>query len=163
AEECQQLRTKLRTKDPDESDGFLFSRLDRAGQLLIANLYDIVDTEEITSFTEAEAEKLLGYMLFDGSHGEHFITEKPETPEATRERRTWKWDTGLPDLKDHLSGERFFGTKKGWKTLQLTVEGDRHKGNIPGEEHVAWALKVGEVLTRRFPQFRFAPEINKKN
>jgi hypothetical protein len=138
-------------------------RLDRAGQLAVSNLYDIQDTDEITCFTEAEAEELLGYMLWDGSHGEDYITEKPATPESERERRTWKWDRSLPDLKDHLSGERYFGHKKGQQTMQITVEGDRHRGNIPGDEHVTWALKVGQVLARRFPEFRFAPEITKRN
>src|SRR5262245_50148454 len=162
-EECQRLRNKLKLSDPDPGDYFDLHRLDRAGQLAVSTLYDIEDTEEITCFTEAEAEELLGYMLWDGSHGEDYITEKPATPESERERRTWKWDRSLPDLKDHLSGERYFGHKKGEQTIEITVEGDRHRGNIPGEEHVNWALKVGEVLARRFPEFRFAPEITKKN
>jgi len=162
-EDCERLRNKFRVAAPNAADQFDLRRLDRAGQLVGINLYDIQDTQEITCFTEPEAEELLGYMLWDGSHSQHYITEMPETPESERERRTWKWDTGLPDFKDHLAGERYFGHKKGQKTMQVTVEGDRHRGNVPGNQHITWALKVGEVLTNRFPEFRFSPEITKKN
>ena len=163
AADCERLRSKLKAAPPDAADQFDLRRLDRAGQLVTMNLYDRQDTEEITCFTEPEAEELLGYMLWDGSHDEHYITEKPETPETERERRTWKWDTGLPDFKDHLAGERFFGHKKGKRTMQVTLDGDRHGGTVPGEQHITWAFKVGEVLTTKFPEFRFAPEINAKN
>jgi hypothetical protein len=48
-------------------------------------------------------------------------------------------------------------------TLQIAPELDRHGGEVPGEHHVAKALKVGQVLSKRFPHLRFAPEINPKN
>jgi hypothetical protein len=48
-------------------------------------------------------------------------------------------------------------------TLQIAPELDRHSGEVPGEYHVVMAIKTGQVLTRRFPYLRFAPEINVRN
>ena len=48
-------------------------------------------------------------------------------------------------------------------TMQIAPELDRHSGEVPGEYHVAKALKVGQVLSKRFPHLRFASEINPKN
>ena len=49
AEDCQRLRNKVKLSDPDFGDHVDLRRLDRAGQLAVSNLYDIQDTEEITS------------------------------------------------------------------------------------------------------------------
>ncbi len=48
-------------------------------------------------------------------------------------------------------------------TLQIAPELDRHSGEVPGEYHVIKTLKTGQVLTRRFPHLRFAPEVNARN
>jgi hypothetical protein len=48
-------------------------------------------------------------------------------------------------------------------TMQVTVDCDRHGGDVAGDLHIAKALKIGQVLTRRFPHLRFAPEINPRN
>ena len=80
-----------------------------------------------------------------------------------RKRATWKSEISTPTLATHLAGERYFGVKKGRMTMQVTVDCDRHGGEVPGEYHVAKAVKVGQVLTRRFPHLRFAPEINPRN
>src|SRR5262249_7250959 len=45
----------------------------------------------------------------------------------------------------------------------IAPELDRHGGEVPGEYHVVMSIKVGQVLTRRFPHLRFAPEINPRN
>src|SRR5262249_55671370 len=119
------------------------------------------DSEFITSFTESEATKLLGYMVWDHSHEDHYITEA--TVGGERERATWKSDISMPDLTSHLAGDRYFGVKKGRMTMQVTVDCDRHGGDVPGEQHIAMTVKIGQVLTGRFPQYRFAPEINPKN
>jgi hypothetical protein len=63
----------------------------------------------------------------------------------------------------HLAGERYFGVKKGRMSMQVTVACDRHGGEVPGEHHVIKALKVGQVLSKRFPHLRFALEINPRN
>jgi len=60
------------------------------------NLYDLADTEPITSFKEKEATRLLEYMVWDHSHEDHYITEA--TVEGTRKRATWKSDISTPDL-----------------------------------------------------------------
>src|SRR5262249_23157312 len=62
------------------------------------------------------------------------------------------------DLTTHLAGDRHFGVKKGRMTMQVAVDCDRHGGEVPGDLHAAKTLKVGEVLTRRFPDPRVAPE-----
>jgi hypothetical protein len=136
-------------------------RLDRAGQLAVCHLYDFQDTEEITAFREPEAQQLLGYLIWDHSHEDDYITE--QTVDGKRQRATWKSEFSKPDLAAHLAGERYFGVKKGAMTMQLTSDLDRHTGRISSEEHIAKVLKVGEVLQGSFPQLRFAPEINNTN
>src|SRR5262249_23526808 len=74
-EECQAIREKLECPGPDSSTSYDINRLDRAGQLAVCNLYDIHDTEPITSFKEKEAQTLLGYMVWDHSHEDDYITE----------------------------------------------------------------------------------------
>jgi hypothetical protein len=160
-DECEQFRKKLVLFGPDATDQPLIYRLDQAGQLVTMNLYDIRDTERITSFTEAEAKTLLGYMLWDDSHEDHYITEATEDGE--RKRATWKHDISTPDLNSHLAGERYFGAKKGRRTMQIVADCDRHSDTVPGDYHITKVLKVGRVLSGRFHQYRFAPEINKKN
>jgi hypothetical protein len=100
-------------------------------------------------------------MVWDHSHEDHYITEA--TVDGKRQRATWKSEISAPGLTSHLAGERYFGVKKGRMTMQITVDCDRHGGDVPGEQHIAKTLKVGQVLTKRFPQYRFAPEVNKKN
>jgi hypothetical protein len=113
------------------------------------------DTEPITSFTEKEATTLLEYMVWDHSHEDDYITEAQV--DGKRQRATWKSEISTPSLTTHLAGERYFGVKKGRMTLQIAPELDRHSGEVPGEYHVVMAIKVGQVLTRRFPHLRFAP------
>jgi hypothetical protein len=48
-------------------------------------------------------------------------------------------------------------------TMQVTVDCDRHGGEVPGDLHTAKTLKIGQVLSKRFPHLRFAPEINPRN
>jgi hypothetical protein len=158
-EECQQRRARLQsTQPPGWSDLYHF---DRAGQLAVCHLYDRKDTEPITSFREKEAQQLLECLIWDHSHEDDFITEK--TIEGERQRRTWKAEISKPNLTAHLAGERYFGVKKGEKTMQVTVDCDRHSGTVSGKEHIAKVLKVGEVLKNQYPQYRFAPEITDKN
>jgi hypothetical protein len=160
-DECQQLRQKFQQFGPDASDDWALYCLDRAGQLVTCNLYDLADTEPITVFTEKEATRLLGYMVWDHSHEDHYITEAQV--DGKRQRATWKSDISTPNLTTHLAGERYFGVKKGRLTMQVTVDCDRHGGEVPGEYHVIKTIKVGQVLTRQFPHLRFAPEINARN
>ena len=100
-------------------------------------------------------------MVWDYSHEDHYITEAQV--EGKRQRATWKSEISTPTLTTHLAGERYFGVKKGRMTMQVTVDCDRHGGEVPGEYHVIKAIKVGQVLTRRFPHLCFAPEINPRN
>src|SRR5262249_52487130 len=86
AEECERIRKKLERCDPDAGDWPDLHRLERSGQLATINLYDVRDTEPITSFTEREATKLLEYMVWDHSHEDHYITEA--TVDGTRQRAT---------------------------------------------------------------------------
>jgi hypothetical protein len=160
-EECEQIRQKFQHFGPDFSDNWDLHRLDRAGQIVTCNLYDIHESEAITAFTEKEATKLLEYMVWDYSHEDHYITEAQV--DGKRQRATWKNDISPPNLTSHLSGERYFGVKKGEMTMQVTVDCDRHGGEVPGELHTAKTLKIGEVLSKRFPHLHFAPEINLKN
>jgi hypothetical protein len=160
-EKCQEIRKKLERQGPEPSDHYDLYRLDRAGQLAVCNLYDHNDTEEITAFREAEAQRLLGYMVWDYSHEDDYITEA--TQDGQRVRATWKSEISAPDLAEHLAGQRYFGVKKGKMTMQVTGDCDRHGGSVPGEEHVAKVLRIGEVLKSRFPEYRFAPEINPRN
>ena len=99
------------------------------------------DTEEIAAFTEREAARLLGYMVWDNSHEDHYITEA--TVEGTRKRATWKSEISTPTMTTHLAGGRYFGVKKGRMTLQIAPELDRHGGEVPGEYHVVKALRTG--------------------
>jgi hypothetical protein len=158
-EECEQVRERLRRHGPGDSHDLW--RLDRAGQLAVCHLYGRGDTEAITRFREAEAQELLGYLVWDHSHEDHYITET--TVDGKRQRATWRSEVSAPDLSDHLSGERYFGVKKGRLTMQVTVDLDRHSGAVPAADHVAKALAVGGVLARRFPRYRFAPEVNPAN
>jgi hypothetical protein len=160
-EECQKIWEQLQLIGPDPSLHYGLYRLDRAGQLAVCNLYDRNDTEAITAFREAEAQRLLGYMVWDHCHEDDYITEA--TVDGRRVRATWKSEISDPNLTEHLSGQRYFGVKKGRMTMQVTVDCDRHGGNVPAEEHVAKVLEVGEVLKSHFPEYRFAPEINTRN
>ena len=160
-DECEQLRRKYQLFGPDPSDQWDIYRLDRAGQLVTCNLYNLDDTEPITAFNEKEATRLLEYMVWDHSHEDDYITEAQI--EGKRKRATWKSEISTPTLATHLAGERYFGVKKGRMTMQVTVDCDRHGGEVPGEYHVVMTVKVGQVLTRRFPHLRFAPEINPRN
>jgi hypothetical protein len=160
-DECEQIRQKFQNVSPDISDQWVLYRLDQAGQLITCNLYSLDDTEPITAFTEKEATKLLEYMVWDHSHEDHYITEA--TVDGVRQRKTWKSGISTPTLISHLAGERYFGVKKGQMTMQVTVDCDRHGGEVPGEQHVIKTLKIGQVLSKRFPHLRFAPEINPKN
>jgi hypothetical protein len=160
-DECERLRQKFETCSPGAADQWALYRLDQAGQLVTSNLYDLADTEPITVFTEKEATTLLEYMVWDGSHDDHYITEAQV--EGKRQRATWKSEISTPTLTSHLAGERYFGVKKGRMTLQIAPELDRHGGEVPGEYHVIKTLKTGQVLTKRFPHLRFAPEVNPRN
>ncbi len=160
-DECEQLRCKFQLFGPDATDQWALYRLDQAGQLVTCNLYNMDDTEPITAFAEKEATRLLEYMVWDGSHEDHYITEAQV--EGKRQRATWKSEISTPTLTTHLAGDRFFGVKKGRMTMQVTVDCDRHGGEVPGEYHVVMAVKVGQVLTKRFAHLRFAPEINPRN
>ena len=160
-DECEQLRRKFQLFGPDPSDQWDIYRLDRAGQLVTCNLYDLADTEPITAFNEKEATTLLEYMVWDHSHEDDYITEAQV--EGKRKRATWKSEISTPTMATHLAGERYFGVKKGHMTMQVTVDCDRHGGEVAGEYHVVMTVKVGQVLTRRFPHLRFAPEINPRN
>jgi hypothetical protein len=100
-------------------------------------------------------------MVWDHSHEDHYITEVQVG--GKRQRATWKSEISTPDLATHLAGERYFGVKKGRMTLQIAPELDRHSGEVPGEYHVVKAIKVGQVLTKRFSHLRFTPEINARN
>jgi hypothetical protein len=161
ADECEQLRQKYQRFGPDESDQWALYRLDQAGQLITCNLYNLDDTEPITAFTDKEATKLLEYMVWDGSHEDHYITEAQV--DGVRQRKTWKSEISTPSLATHLNGQRYFGVKKGRMTMQIAPELDRHSGDVPGEQHVIKTLKIGQVLSKRFPHLRFAPEINSRN
>jgi hypothetical protein len=161
SEECQRLRKKLEFFGPDTSDHADLYRLERAGQLVTINLYDVQDTEEITSFTEPEATRLLEYMVWDGSHEDQYITEA--TVDGERRRTTLNSELSTPNLSSHLAGDRYFGVKKGRATMQVTVDCDRHGGEVPGEYHITKTLLIGNILAERFPQCRWAPEINTKN
>jgi len=160
-DECEQLRQKLQRFGPDASDQWDLYRLDQAGQLVTSNLYDLSDAEPITGFTEKEATKLLEYMVWDHSHEEHYITEAEV--DGKRQRATWKSEISTPNLTAHLAGDRYFGVKKGRMTMQITFDCDRHSGSVPGHDHIAKILKIGQVLTKRFPRLRFAPEVNPRN
>jgi hypothetical protein len=160
-DECGRLRRKLQLFGPDTTDQWALYCLDGAGQLVTCNLYDLGDTEPITAFTEKEATRLLGYMVWDHSHEEDYITEAHL--DGQRQRKTWKSEISIPNLTTHLAGERYFGVKKGRMTMQIAPELDRHGGEVPGEHHVVKAIKVGQVLSKRFPHLRFAPEINPRN
>jgi hypothetical protein len=160
-DECEQLRQKFEKCSPDAADQWALYRLDQAGQLVTCNLYNVDDTEQIAVFTETEATTLLEYMVWDHSHEDHYITEV--TVEGVRQRKTWKSEISTPTLTTYLAGERYFGVKKGRMTMQVTVDCDRHGGDVPGDLHIAKALKIGQVLTRRFAHLRFAPEVNPRN
>jgi hypothetical protein len=160
-DECERLRQRFQHFGPDISDQWALYCLDQAGQLVTSNLYDLGDTEPITAFTETEATTLLEYMVWDYSHEDDYITEAQV--DGKRKRATWKSEISTPTLTTHLAGERFFGVKKGRMTLQIAPELDRHSGDVPGEYHVVMAIKVGQVLTKRFPHLRFAPEVNARN
>jgi hypothetical protein len=160
-DECERLRQKLQLFGPDAADQWVLYCLDQAGQLVTCNLYDVDNTEPITAFTEKEATTLLEYMVWDGSHEDHYITEAQV--DGQRQRKTWKSEISTPTLATHLAGERYFGVKKGRMTMQIAPELDRHSGEVPGEYHVIKTLKTGQVLTRRFPHLRFAPEVNARN
>jgi hypothetical protein len=160
-DECERLRQRFKQSTPDASDQWDLYRLDQAGQLVLNNLYDLHDTEPITAFTEKEATKLLEYMVWDHAHEDHYITEV--TVDGKRQRKTWKSEISSPNLTSHLAGERYFGVKKGRMTMQITVDCDRHGGEVPGEQHITKTLKIGRVLTKRFPHLSFSPEINPKN
>ena len=47
--------------------------------------------------------------------------------------------------------------------MQITLDFDRHSGKVFGEQHIVKVMQVAEVLTSKFPQLRFSPEINTKN
>ena len=143
-DQCEQIRKKLALFGPDAADQAMLYRLDRAGQLVTMNLYAISDSEIITSFTEVEAKTLLEYMLWDEAHEDHYLTEATE--DGQRKRATWKTEISTPDLNPHLAGERYFGVKKGPRTMQITVDCDRHSGAVPGEYHTDKTLKIGRVL-----------------
>jgi hypothetical protein len=160
-EVCQRLRRKLEILGPEPSDQADIYRLDRAGQLATVSLYDVKDTEKITAFTEPESTRLLEYMVWDHCHEDHFITEAKV--DGQRQRATWKTDISTPDLASHLAGDRYFGVKKGRATMQVTVDCDRHSGEVPGDYHVAKTFQIGNILTRRFPEYRWAPEVNPRN
>ena len=90
-DECERLRQRFENVGPDAFDQWALYRLDRAGQLATCNLYDLADTEPITAFTEKEATTLLGYMVWDGSHKDDYITEaqvEGRRQRATASRRT---------------------------------------------------------------------------
>src|SRR6516164_8342719 len=160
-DECEQLRQRFQHFGPDATDQWALYCLDRAGQLVTCNLYDVDNTEPITAFTEKEATTLLEYMVWDHSHEDHYITEAQV--DGKRQRATWKSDISTPNLTTHLAGDRYFGVKKGRLTMQVTVDCDRHGGEVPGDLHTGKTLKIGQVLTRRFAHLRFAPEINPRN
>jgi hypothetical protein len=86
-EECQQIRKRLEEHALEPSDNYDLYRLDRAGQLAVCNLYDHSNTEEITSFREAEAQELLEYMVWDKCHEDDFIELFPKVVDEPRIRR----------------------------------------------------------------------------
>ena len=148
-EECEQIRQRLIQFGLDPSLQWDLYRLERAGQLAVPYLFHIQDTEAITAFTEPEAKKLMEYMIWDGSHEDHYITEQPL--EDGRKRATWKSEFSTPSLTAHLAGDRYYGTKRGQTTMQITVDLDRHRESVNGDEHIDRVLKVGEILTSGFP------------
>ena len=88
-------------------------------------------------------------MVWDHSHEDNYITEA--RVDGKRQRATWKSEISIPNLTTHLAGERYFGVKKGRMTMQIATDLDRHGGEVPGEHHVIKAIKVGKVLSKRFP------------
>lgn len=153
--ECALIRRKLIRFGLGPSDQWDLRRLDRAGQLAVPQLFRIQDTEEIAAFSEAEVEQLLGYMIWDDSHEDRYITEQPL--EGSRKRATWRSEYSTPDLKAHLAEERYYGVKRGKMTRMIAVDHDRHRQSVNGGEHVVKALKVGEVLKGSFPARRSWP------
>ena len=147
-----------RVKLGDQFTQYELSRLRSAGQVSEPCLFDKDQTEPITELTEEEARKLFWAFLFDGSHEDDYIVEVPETG-----RRTWKKKYSAPSVSKHLCGQPTFGTKKGTKCRLVIPDLDRHNGTVKADEHVSLCLKVGTVLTEKFPELRFAPEINQKN
>jgi hypothetical protein len=121
-DECERLRRKFQHSGPDATGHWALYRLDRAGQLATSNLYDLADSEPISAFTEKEATRLLGYMVWDHSHEDDYITEA--TVDGKRKRATWKNEISTPTLTTHLAGDRYFGVKKGRMTMQSEL--DRH-------------------------------------
>lgn len=160
ADECAEIRQELQVVGWSPR----LSRLDAAGQLAVCNLYHFQDTEPIERFKESEAQTLLEYWLWDGSHLDHYITETPAVEGVQdRKRATWKYDYSVPTLSPHLEGARYYGTKKGDRTRLITIDIDRHNGSISGDEHCKKVLKIGSVLQQRFADYRFAPEVNPRN
>jgi hypothetical protein len=72
-DECERLRRKFQHVGPDASDQWALYRLDQAGQLVTSNLYDLADSEPISAFTEKEAARLLGSMVWDHCHEEDSV------------------------------------------------------------------------------------------
>ncbi len=142
----------------DSLTPYELSRLRSAGQISEPFLFDENQTEPISELSEKEARKLFWEFLFDGSHEDDYIVDSPE-----KGRKTWKKKYSAPSASKHLCGQPTFGTKKGEKARLVTVDLDRHSGTVKAEEHVSLCLKVGNVLTEKFPELRFAPEINPKN
>ena len=103
-DECERLRQRFQHFGPDISDQWALYCLDQAGQLVTSNLYDLCDTEPITTFTEKEATTLLEYMVWDHSHEDDYITEAQV--DGKRKRATWKSEISTPTLTTHLAGER---------------------------------------------------------
>jgi hypothetical protein len=120
-DECERLRRKFQHFGPDATDRWALNNLDRAGQLVTCNLFGLAETEKITAFTEKEAARLLGHMVWDHCHEEDYITEA--TADGMRKRATWKSEISTPTLATHLAGERYFGVKKGRITMQRNSTG----------------------------------------
>jgi hypothetical protein len=120
-DECERLRQQFQHFGPGASDRWALNCLDRAGPLVTCNLYDLAETKKITAFTEKEATRLLGYMVWDHSHEDDYITEA--TADGKRKRATWKSEISTPTLTTHLAGERYFGVKKGRMTMHRNSTG----------------------------------------
>jgi hypothetical protein len=159
--DCDGLRQRLGVGPPSADDLRLLDELRAAGQALDLDLFRWADSTPISSLTEVEAQRLLSALLFDGSHEEDYITEAAVG--GQRQRRTWKRFRSDPDLAKHLRGERQFGPKRGSASRLIAIDLDRHSGKVAGDYHLALVMATGEALARRYPEMRFAPEVNLRN
>lgn len=185
AEECDTFRKKLELFGIDPCDQPMLHQLNRAGQSVLCNLFDIRQAEKITLFTrESDAEKLLGYMLFDGAHPKNFLTDTAPFGEK-KEIVTWRREFSQPSMQKHLTYQQFFGPvlapqgkpEKDQEEDEITVkvkvgkdgtyfiaiDFDRHSGLIDPWHFKQLLLAVLDILEHYFPQLRWHVEVNALN